>query len=93
MKLVFSDMAQADLEEIGDYIASDNPIRALSFIAELRSRCATLTEFPESGPVRPDLGEGMRSITHRAYVILYRTGDDAVRVERILQGNRAFPEA
>lgn len=37
MKLVFSPKAAEDLEEIGDYIARDNPQRALSFVAEIEA--------------------------------------------------------
>ncbi len=36
MNLFFTLLAEKDLEEIGDYIAIDNPRRAISFIAELR---------------------------------------------------------
>lgn len=31
-------LAQNDLEEIGDYIAQDNPGRALTFIQEIRAQ-------------------------------------------------------
>ncbi len=35
MKLGLSPLAEQDLEAIGDYIAQDNPIRAISFMEEL----------------------------------------------------------
>lgn len=35
MKLGISPLAVQDLESIGDWIAKDNPIKALSFIEEL----------------------------------------------------------
>ncbi len=38
--------AEADLEAIGDYIAGDNPTRAISFTAELREKCAALADMP-----------------------------------------------
>ena len=34
--------ARADLIAIGDYIAQDNPLRALSFVDELEIRCTAL---------------------------------------------------
>jgi toxin ParE1/3/4 len=37
MRVVISPLAERDLEAIGDYIAEDNPARALSFVAELRA--------------------------------------------------------
>jgi toxin ParE1/3/4 len=39
MRLVFSPRAALDLEEIGDYIARDNPRRAISFLGELEAHC------------------------------------------------------
>jgi plasmid stabilization system protein ParE len=40
--LRFSPAAERDLEEIADYIAQDNPQRALSFVVELRQTAAEL---------------------------------------------------
>jgi toxin ParE1/3/4 len=53
MRFRFSRRAEADLEEIADYIARDSPTRAASFVQELRARCRQLSEFPDaarSGP-------------------------------------------
>ncbi len=36
MQLLVTPQAEQDLEVIGDYIAQDNPVRASSFIVELR---------------------------------------------------------
>ena len=38
MQLLITPLAAFDLEEIGDYIAQENPIRAGTFVAELRVR-------------------------------------------------------
>jgi plasmid stabilization system protein ParE len=35
----FTPQAEIDLEEVGDYIALDNPGRAVSFIREIRQHC------------------------------------------------------
>ena len=43
MQCVFSPLAEFDLEEIGDYIASDNPPRAVSFIREIRELCVKVS--------------------------------------------------
>jgi len=40
-QLLITSLAAFDLEEIGDHIAQGNPIRAGSFVAELRARMAT----------------------------------------------------
>jgi plasmid stabilization system protein ParE len=44
---------ERDLEAIGDFIAEDNPERAIGFIRELREKCLGLAEFPERFPLVP----------------------------------------
>lgn len=88
MPLVFSPAAAADLEEIGDFIAQDNPLRAISFLQELQARCARLARNPGIGTARPELGDGVRSMPHGRYLIFYRSRDAVLRVERVLHGAR-----
>ena len=42
MGVLFTPLAETDIEEIGDYIALDNPARALTFIQEIRAQCQKL---------------------------------------------------
>lgn len=88
MKCIFSAYAELDLEEIADYIARDNPRRALSYISEIRARCHNITTFPEAAPLREEFGVGIRVVPFGPYLIFYTAGADAVRIERILSGSR-----
>ena len=64
--------AEHDLEAIGDYIARDNPARALSFIRELRSKCAGLADMPERFPLVPRYeAAGVRRCVHGDYLIFF----------------------
>ncbi|MGH6905274.1 MAG: type II toxin-antitoxin system RelE/ParE family toxin [Geminicoccaceae bacterium] len=63
MRLAFTPLAEADLEAIGDYIARDNPRRALTFVREMRQRCERIAEMPRAAPLRPQLGAGVRVVT------------------------------
>jgi len=57
--------AERDLERIGDWIARDDPVRALSFIGELRARCMGLDRFPEHFPLVPRYEtHGVRHLVH-----------------------------
>ncbi|GLR57447.1 hypothetical protein GCM10007919_21720 [Rhizobium indigoferae] len=53
MTLEFSDEAENDLEQIADYIAWDNPRRALSFVRELRSKFEDLVDRPNGFALVP----------------------------------------
>jgi toxin ParE1/3/4 len=90
-RLAFSPRADADLEEIGDYIARENPVRAISFLEELRSHCAAILRAPAAYAPREDLGAGVRMAIHGRYLILFRADADIVRIERILHGARRLP--
>lgn len=46
MKVRFSEQASRDLESIADFIAHDNPRRAITFVAEIREACLRLTDAP-----------------------------------------------
>ena len=89
MKVRLSRPAQIDLEEIGDWIGEDNPLRAISFLDELERRCRTLARFPRRYPVVLSMeGVEIRKRSYRRYVILYRVKDETVFVERIVHSAR-----
>ncbi len=71
MRVAISPLAERDLEAIGDYIAADNPRRALSFVAELRTQCGKIAKAPQAFRARPELGEGIHSCAHDNYVIFF----------------------
>jgi len=86
--VIFSVMAERDLEQIGDYIAKDSPPRALSFINQLRIQCQKLERFPKSFRRFPQLGSTAHIMPYGNYVVLYRELDKYVSIERILYGSR-----
>jgi toxin ParE1/3/4 len=88
MLCVFSPRAERDLEDIGDYIARDNPPRAVSFLQEMREQCSKIAETPLAFPLRPELGEGFRMVVFKSYLIFYRSEAESVRIERVLHGAR-----
>jgi toxin ParE1/3/4 len=53
MQLLITPLAAFDLQEIGDYIAQDNPVRAGSFVAELRAHCEKICLNPAGYRRRP----------------------------------------
>ena len=56
-RVAFADTAEEGLLNIVDYIALDNPVRAVSFVGELTvSVREMLSAFPYSGKVVEDLG-------------------------------------
>lgn len=86
MRLEFQSQAERDLEGIGDYIARDNPRRAISFLHELRAQCRKILVAPQAYRPRPELGEGIRSCAYGNYVIFFREDGRLLRIIRVLHG-------
>jgi toxin ParE1/3/4 len=87
-RVVFSPQAKRDLQKIADYIAIDNPDRAVTFIEEIEERCLRLGEFPRSARPFPELGTNAHILPFGNYVILYRDLADEVSIERVVHGAR-----
>ncbi len=49
-KVVFTERFARHLQEMGDYIAADNPRRAVSWLEEVEAKVIKLGCFPESHP-------------------------------------------
>jgi toxin ParE1/3/4 len=69
----FSVRAEADLDGVADYIAFDNPRRAVSFVGRSRARCARIAEQPRA---------------NGSYLILYAARRGMLMIERVVHGAR-----
>jgi len=87
-RLVFAPAAEDDLLEIGAYIADDNTVRAMSFLAELEAKARRIAERPNAFPARDDISPGLRAAVHGRYLLLFRDLGDEVRIVRIVHGAR-----
>ena len=87
-RLRFTERAERDLVEIGDFIARDNPVAAAQFVALLEQRCSLLAVHPLAGRARDELIKGLRSLAYGRYVIFYRAIEDGAEIVRVLHGAR-----
>jgi toxin ParE1/3/4 len=90
-RVYFTDEARNDFYSIIDFIAADNPKRALSFVDELQNRAtAILAQFPNSGRT---IGTA-RYIVLDNYVIAYDVDEagKTVFVLLISEGHRLWRE-
>lgn len=87
-QLVVSPAALADLREIWEFIATDDPAAADRVLDEIGDRLDLLLGSPLMGRERPELGPGLRSFPSGRYVIFYVPEEDAMQVVRVLHGAR-----
>ncbi len=91
MIVTITEEAERDLEAIGDFIALDDPVRALGFISELREKCLTLAELPERFPLVARFeAQAVRRRVHGNYLIFYRIEQEQVAVLHILHGAQDY---
>jgi toxin ParE1/3/4 len=93
VKLKLTQAAETELEAIGDWIARDNPARAISFIVELREACHRIVEMPEAYPRVPRYdAQSVRRKVHGNYLIFYVATADEVTVIHIFHGTRDYDD-
>ena len=79
--------AEADLWEILLFIARDSEEAAFRLIESIDQRFE-LARFPNAGPARPEISEGLRSFPVGNYLILYKPIDDGIEIMRVVHGAR-----
>ena len=95
-KVVFRVRAEADIEAIGDWIARDSRRHAAQWIADVRERCETLSEFAERWPLQVG---SVRRMVFGEYLVFFRIADPdipsrrRVIVLRVIHGARRIPRS
>lgn len=93
MKVVVSQNAADDLEEIADWIARDNPERARSFVAELVKSGKSIGRAPRSYPLVDKARDpNLRRRIHRSYLTFFDIGPDAVEILHVVHGARDYAQ-
>jgi toxin ParE1/3/4 len=91
MKLVITDEARDDLARIANWIAHDNPRRAVTFINEIEEQCRRIRAAPLAYPLLPGRKYSrIRRAVHGNYLIFYRIDPRQVVVIHVLHGARDY---
>ena len=91
MIVSFNDEALRDLEDIGNFIARDNPRRAATFVDELVDKCIDIGAFSEAFPlVQRYARYAIRKRAYRRYLIFYRVIDGRVEIIHVRHGARDY---
>ena len=93
MRVVWSPLADRQVDEAVGYIAHDDPIAALKWLEHLLERVKALADFPGSGRMVPETQrEDVREILVNPQWAMYRRRDDRVEIVAIRHEARAFDE-
>jgi plasmid stabilization system protein ParE len=90
MRVHISKTAERELDEIGVYIAQDNPERAAAFVIEIVDQCYALAKHSRRYPVAIDVkGLQLRRCPFRGYLIFYAITDQ-VEIAHIIHAARDY---
>jgi plasmid stabilization system protein ParE len=91
-QVVWSNIAEIDLQNIIEYIADDSPSNALKIFRNIKQKASTLFTFPERGRIVPELrDQGIlqyRELIIPPWRILYRISSKRVYVLSVLDSRR-----
>jgi len=90
LRLKWSRQSRKDLSQIQFYIEQHNPRAAVDLRTIIEEGAEKLTFMPfafRSGRV-----SGTREyLVHPNYILVYRVGDDAVKILRVMHARREYP--
>jgi len=93
VRVVWSPLADRQVDEAVENSAHDDPIAALRWLEHILERVKALARFPDSGRVVPETQrEDVREIIVSRYRVMYRRRDDRVEIVAIRHEARAFDE-
>jgi len=71
--IIITESADADLEDIENYIAQDSPAVARKFISRIFDKIDQLYEYPKSGKFVPEIKDSsIRELLINKYRIIYQ---------------------
>lgn len=92
MKVVWTEEAQAHLDGIYRYIATDAPLYAQWMVDKLTRRSEQLSVHPHSGRVVPEYHDAMlRELIVFPYRLIYRLRNDRLDIIAVFHGARLLP--
>ena len=88
-RVAYTLTARRDLFAIGDHLSeAAGPRVAAIFIDRVIATADSLAEMPQRHRARDELGDGVRVISFRKYLLFYRVERETVFIVRVLHGAR-----
>lgn len=89
LDVVIAPRAERDLEDIGSYIAADDPVAAGEVISRFERMANLLGDRPHIGaPVLLPARTGLRKMSMPPYIVFYRVTETRVEIVRVLHSAR-----
>jgi toxin ParE1/3/4 len=91
VKVVWSPLANDQIDEAVAFIVADDPAAALEWLEGLLERVKSLAAYPDSGRIVPELErDDVRELIVSPCRVIYRRGAEVVEIASIRHGAREF---
>jgi len=91
-KVIWTENAQYDLEEIIEYIKTDSIEAAKNIFFEIKEQCNNLSIFPESKRVVPELQHigilRYRELIYKRWRIIYKVENEKIYILIVVDSSR-----
>jgi toxin ParE1/3/4 len=91
MRIRWHRSARADLAELVEFIANENPDAASRVVDEIHRQIALLSNYRELGRPGRVIGTRERAVVGTPFIVVYQAEADIV-ILRILHGARRWPQ-
>ena len=89
MKVIWSKESLHRLIEIEEFIAEDNPSKAVEFTDFLVSKSLLIEENPRMGRMVPEFSDpDIRELIIKGYRLVYRLGKGRIDILTVFEGHR-----
>jgi addiction module RelE/StbE family toxin len=93
MRLVWSEKAEKQLDQIFAYIAEDSNIYAFHTVEQIIKTAEGLLRHPRSGRVVPEYERAdVREILYNPYRIIYRLSENQVEILSVIHARRLLTD-
>jgi len=93
VKIVWTEPARQDLQEIFEYITEENPKAARTLLAEIKARVGVLIDQPLLGRAGRIDGTRELVLTGTQYILPYRVQGQQIQMLAVFHSARQWPKS
>ena len=93
MRIIWTEKAEKQLDQIFEYIASDSSLYAYRIVGQLIEKAESIPPNPKKGRKVPEYKrEDIREVFYHPYRIIYLLKDDTIEILSVIHGARLLPD-
>ncbi|SHF73427.1 Plasmid stabilization system protein ParE [Fodinibius roseus] len=93
MRIIWTEKAEKQLNQIFEYIASDSSLYAHRTVGQIIEEVESILSHPRKGRMVPEYErDNIREVFHHPYRIIYLLKDETIEILSVIHGARLLPD-